>query len=53
MIAPIESFEQAPSAIFYWFKNTLLKSNAIKCNTLVSTNNCIGIKVGGFEKVNS
>ena len=37
MTTPIESFKQAPSAMFYWFKNTLLKSNAIKCHILVST----------------
>ena len=39
------SLEQASNALFEWFKNNLLKSNASKCHLLVITNDRVSINV--------
>ena len=39
------SLEQASNALFEWFKNNLLKSDASKCHLLVITNDRASINV--------
>ena len=49
----IASFEQVSDALFNWFKNNRLKSNAGKCHVLVCTNKPVGIKIGDYTIDNS
>ena len=39
--------------MFISFNDKLIKSNADKCNFLVSTNNTVKIKIGNFDETNS
>ena len=41
------------SEMFISFNDKLVKSNADKCNLLVSTNNTVKIKIGNFDVTNS
>ena len=41
------------SEMFISFNDKLVKSNADKCNFLVSTNNTVKIKIGNFDVTNS
>ena len=41
------------SALFKWFSDNVMKSNADKCHLLVSTNNAINIKIGNININNS
>ena len=41
------------SEMFISFNDKLVKSNADKCNFLVSTNNTVKIKIGNFDVTSS
>ena len=41
------------SEMFISFNDKLVKSNADKCNFLVSTNNAVKMKIGNFDVTNS
>ena len=49
----ITSLEQESNALFEWFRNNLLKSNADKCHLLVSTNGVVSIGLVGYKIDNS
>ena len=49
----IASLEQVSDALFNWFKNNPLKSNADKCHLLFSTNKPVGIEIGDYRIDNS
>ena len=49
----ITSLEQESNALFEWFRNNLLKSNADKCHLLVSTNGVVSIGLAGYKIDNS
>ena len=45
----ITSLKQTSYALFEWFQNNLLKSNADKCHLLVSTSDRISVSVVGYK----
>ena len=45
------SLEKASKALFEWFENNLLKSNATKCHLLVSSS--VNLRVSKYEIKNS
>ena len=45
----IASLEKASKALFEWFENNLLKSNADKCHLLVSSSNAISLRVSEYD----
>ena len=47
----ITSLEKASKALFEWFENNLLKSNANKCNLLVSSNDTVNLRVSEYVHV--
>ena len=47
----ITSLEKASKALFEWFENNLLKSNAAKCHLLVSSS--VNLRVSNYEIKNS
>ena len=51
----IENFipSLASNALFDWFKNNRLKSNADRCHALVSRNKLVDIKIGDYTIDNS
>ena len=49
----ILSLEKATDTLFKWFSDNVMKSNAVKCHLLVSTNNAINIKIGNIDISNS
>ena len=46
----ITSLEKASKALFEWFENNLLKSNAHKCHLLASSNDAVSIRVSEYGK---
>ena len=46
----IASLGKASTALFELFENNLLKSNADKCNLLVSSSEAISIRVNEYDK---
>ena len=49
----ITSLEQTSKALFEWFENNLLKSNAGKCHLLVSSSGAINLRVSEYGIRNS
>ena len=49
----ITSLEQTSKALFEWFENNLLKSNADKCHLLVSSSDAVNVKVSEYDIKNS
>ena len=49
----ITSLEKASKALFEWFENNLLKSNAKKCDLLVSSSDAINLGVSEYDIKNS
>ena len=49
----ITSLEKASKALFEWFKNNLLKSNADKCHSLVSSSDAVNLRVSEYDIKNS
>ena len=49
----ITSLEKASKALFQWFENNLLKSNADKCHLLVSSSDAINLRVSKYYIKNS
>ena len=49
----IKSLEEVSKKLFKWFDDNLMKSNADKCNLLVSTNETVKIQVGNYNIANS
>ena len=47
------SLEEASKSLFTWFDNNLMKSNAGKCQLLVSSNEKVTIKIGSHEIANT
>ena len=47
----ITSLEKASKALFEWFENNLLKSNANKCNLLVSSSDTVNLRVSEYVHV--
>ena len=45
----IASLEKASKALFEWFENNLLKSNADKCHLLVSSSDAVNIIVSEYD----
>ena len=45
----ITSLEKASKALFEWFENNLLKSNADKCHLLVSSNDAVKLRVSKYD----
>ena len=43
------SLEKASKALFEWFENNLLKSNADKCHLLVSSSDAISKRVREYD----
>ena len=52
-IARVNKSLKEASEMFISFNDKLVKSNADKCNFLVSTNNTVKIKIGNFDVTNS
>ena len=48
-----DNTEEASTALFQWFYNSLLKNNPDKCNILISSNEKITVKIGKYEIQNS
>ena len=44
----IASLEKASKAMFKWFENNSLKSNANKCHLLVSSTDTVNLGVSGY-----
>ena len=51
--AVITSSEQTSKALFEWFENNLLKSNAYKCHLLVSSSDAVNLRVREYDIKNS
>ena len=49
----IKSLEKASKALFEWFENNLLKSNANKCHLLVSSSDAVNLRVSEYDIKNS
>ena len=49
----ITSLEQTSKALFEWFENNLLKTNADKCHLLVSSNDVVNLRVSEYDVKNS
>ena len=49
----ITSLEKASKALFEWFENNLLKSNADKCHLLVSSSDAENLRVSEYDIKNS
>ena len=49
----ITSLEQTSKALFEWFENNLLKSNADKCHLLVSSSDAINLRVSEYDIKNN
>ena len=49
----ITSLEQKSRALFEWFENNLLKSNADKCHLLVSSSDAVNLRVSEYHIKNS
>ena len=49
----ITSLEQTSKALFEWFENNLLKSNAEKCHLLVSYSAAVNLRVSEYHIKNS
>ena len=49
----ITSLEKASKVLFEWFENNLLKSNADKCNLLVSFSDAVNLKISEYDIKNS
>ena len=49
----ITSLEQTSKALFEWFENNLLKSNADKCHLLVSSSDAVNLRVSEYDIKNS
>ena len=49
----ITSLEKASKALFEWFENNLIKSNADKCNLLVSSTDAVNLRVSEYYIKNS
>ena len=49
----IKSLEEASEILFKWFNGNLMRINADKSHSLVSTNNTVKIKIGNFDITNS
>ena len=45
----IASLEKASKAMFEWFENNSLKSNAGKCHLLVSSSDTVNLRVSGYD----
>ena len=45
----ITSLEKASKALFEWFENNLLKSNADKCHLLVSSSDAVNLRVSEYD----
>ena len=49
----ITSLKQTSKALFEWFENNLLKSNADKCHLLVSSSDAVNLRVSEYDIKNS
>ena len=49
----ITSLEKASKALFEWFENNLLKSNADKCHLLVSSSDAVNLRISEYDIKNS
>ena len=49
----IASLEKAKKALFEWFENNVLKSNADKCHLLVSSSDAVSTRVSEYDIKNS
>ena len=49
----ITSLEKASKALFQWFENNLLKSNASKCHLLLSSSDAVNLRVSEYDVKNS
>ena len=49
----ITSLEKVSKALFQWFENNLLKSNAKKCHLLVSSSDAVNLRVSEYDVKNS
>ena len=49
----MQSLEEALKILFKWFLDNLIKSNADKCHSLVSTSNNVNIRIDNFDITNS
>ena len=49
----ITSLEKASKALFEWFENNLLKSNANKCHLLVSSSDAVNLRESEYDLKNS
>ena len=49
----IASLEKASKAMFEWFQNILLRSNADKCHLLVSSSDAVSLRVSEYDIGNS
>ena len=47
------SLEQTSKALFEWFENNLLKSNADKCHLLVSSSDVVNLRLSEYDIKNS
>ena len=45
----VKSFEEASIKLFQWFNDNLMKRNASKWHSLVSTNNTVNTRVENFD----
>ena len=45
----ISSLEKASKALFEWFENNLLKSNADKCHLLVSFSGAVNLRISEYD----
>ena len=48
-----DNIEEAPTSLFQWFDNNLLKNNSDKCHLLISSNENITMKIGQYQVENS
>ena len=49
----IASLEKVSKALFEWFENNLLKSNANKCHLLVSSSDAVNLRASKYDIKNS
>ena len=47
------SLEKASKALFEWFENNLLKSNANKCHLFVSSSDAVNLRASKYDIKNS
>ena len=45
----ITSLEKTSKALFEWFENNLLKSNANKCHLLVSSSDAVNLRISEYD----